>query len=217
MDRETGELGVAVQTYWFGVGSVVPWVEPGVGAVATQSFVEVKYGHKGLALMREGLTPSETLEELLSGDEDSDSRQVAMIDASGKVAAHNGTDCVRAFGQVTGDAVSCQANMMENATVWDAMLQAYRSTSGDIAVRMMAALRAAEAEGGDMRGRQSAAMLVAPPEGEQWERTDGHTRTTIPSLLWMSSNGYCTSTKRGGRSAKPAIVPTKRTMKGPWS
>ena len=171
LDRETGELGVAVQTYWFGVGSIVPWVEPGIGAVATQSFVEPSYGPKGLDLMRVGMDASDALEELLTADEGREARQVAFVDARGNVAAHSGSGCVVAFGNVAGDAVSCQANMMEKDTVWDAMLAAYASTTGDLAARMMAALKAAEAEGGDVRGRQSAAMLIAPAEGEPWDRS----------------------------------------------
>jgi uncharacterized Ntn-hydrolase superfamily protein len=171
LDRETGELGVAVQTYWFGVGSIVPWVEPGVGAVATQSFVEPSYGPEGLDLMRAGKVAGDALEELLGADEGRESRQVAFVDARGNVAAHSGSACVVAFGNVAGDAVSCQANMMEKDTVWNAMLAAYSSTTGDLAARMMAALRAAEGEGGDMRGRQSAAMLIAPGEGRPWDRS----------------------------------------------
>jgi uncharacterized Ntn-hydrolase superfamily protein len=171
LDRETGDLGVAVQTYWFGVGTMVPWVEPGVGAIATQSFVEPSYGPKGLDLMRSGRDAPAALNELLAADEGREARQVAFVDARGNVAAHSGSGCVVAFGNVAGDAVSCQANMMERDTVWDAMLAAYTSTTGDIAARMMAALKAAEAEGGDMRGRQSAAMLIAPGEGEPWDRS----------------------------------------------
>ena len=171
LDRDTGELGVAVQTYWFGVGSIVPWVEPGVGAVATQSFAEPSYGPKGLDLMRSGRDAPGALSEILEEDEGRESRQVAFVDANGTVAAHSGSGCVRAYGNIAGDAVSCQANMMERDTVWDAMLSAYASTSGDLAARMMAALRAAEGEGGDMRGRQSAAMLIAPGEGKPWDRS----------------------------------------------
>jgi uncharacterized Ntn-hydrolase superfamily protein len=171
LDRTSGQLGVAVQTYWFGVGSIVPWIEPGVGAIATQSFVEPSYGPKGLDLMRAGADADDALRELLAVDEGREARQVAFVDARGNVAAHSGSGCVVAFGNVAGDAVSCQANMMEKDTVWDAMLAAYSSTTGDLAGRMMAALKAAEAEGGDMRGRQSAAMLIAPGEGEPWDRS----------------------------------------------
>jgi len=169
-DRETGELGVAVQTRYFGVGSVVPWAEPGVGAVATQSFAEISYGPKGLALMRDGASAADALSRLVAEDDGERMRQVAMVDASGGVAVHTGSGCVRAAGSVTGDAASAQANMMERDTVWGAMLEAYASATGDLADRLMAALRAAEGEGGDMRGRQSAALLVVPAAGDPWTR-----------------------------------------------
>ncbi len=171
-DPATGELGVAVQTYWFGVGSMVPWLEPGVGAVATQSFVEPSYGPKGLDLMRSGAGAPNALATLLAADEGRELRQVAMVDANGVVSAHTGDLCCEAAGNVAGDNVSCQANMMEKDTVWAAMLAAYTKASGDLADRMMAALLAAEAEGGDIRGRQSAALRVVPGPGAQpWERS----------------------------------------------
>jgi uncharacterized Ntn-hydrolase superfamily protein len=171
-DPETGELGVAVQTYWFAVGNGVPWLEPGVGAVATQSFVEVSYGPLGLGLMRAGKTAGEALQELLAADEGRELRQVAMVDAQGGVAVHTGDRCCEAAGHTTGDNVSCQANMMEKPTVWPAMMDAYSNATGDIADRMMAALVAAESEGGDIRGRQSAAMVVVPgPGAKPWERS----------------------------------------------
>lgn len=169
-DAETGELGVAVQTRWFGVGSMVPWAEPGVGAVATQSFAEISYGPKGLALMRDGAPAAEALERLRGEDEGRETRQVAMVDAAGTVAVFTGSGCVAEAGSATGDAVTAQANMMERATVWDAMLGAYEGGTGDLADRLMAALRAAQGEGGDMRGRQSAALVVVPAEGDPWTR-----------------------------------------------
>lgn len=149
----------------------MPWAESGVGAVATQSFVEVSYGPCGLDLMREGKTAREALETLLTGDEGRERRQVAMIDAAGGVAVHTGNACVEAAGHAIGESVSCQANMMENGTVWDAMLGAYTDSSGDFASRMLAALERAEGEGGDIRGRQSAAMMVVPGSGERWSRS----------------------------------------------
>ncbi len=167
-DPATGELGVAVQTRWFNVGETVPWAEPGVGAVATQSFSEKSYGPLGLARMREGASASEALEALLAADPDREVRQVGMVDGSGRSAAFTGARCVAAAGQLTADDLSIQANMMERPTVWPAMGEAYRSTGGDLADRLMAALRAAEAEGGDVRGRQSAALLVVPASGPAW-------------------------------------------------
>jgi uncharacterized Ntn-hydrolase superfamily protein len=169
-DPESGELGVAVQTRFFGVGSVVPWAEPGVGAVATQSFAEISYGPKGLALMREGASAAESLQRLRDDDPGVETRQVAMIDANGAVAVFTGTACVAEAGSAADEAVSAQANMMERDTVWGGMLAAYASASGDLAERLVAALFAAEDEAGDIRGRQSAALVVVPAEGDAWTR-----------------------------------------------
>jgi uncharacterized Ntn-hydrolase superfamily protein len=168
-DPATGELGVAVQTRWFNVGETVPWAEPGVGAVATQSFSEKSYGPLGLARMREGASAPDALEALVKDDPGREVRQVGMVDASGRSAAFTGSRCVAAAGHVTADDVSIQANMMERPTVWPAMAEAFHSTAGGHLVdRLMAALRAAEAEGGDVRGRQSAALLVVPASGPAW-------------------------------------------------
>jgi uncharacterized Ntn-hydrolase superfamily protein len=172
-DQATGELGVAVQSRYFGVGSVVPWAEPGVGAVATQSFTDERYGPLGLALMRDGYSAPEALRALLAGDDDAPLRQVAMVDATGTVAAHTGSRCVAAAGQAGDEGVSAQANMMERDTVWGAMIAAYGSADGSLAERLVAALQAAEAEGGDIRGRQSAALIVVSGtrEDPSWRRT----------------------------------------------
>lgn len=171
-DPNTGELGVAVQSRWFSVGSVVPWAEPGVGAVATQSFAEITYGPHGLDLMREGASAQEALDTLMARDQHPEGRQVAIVDDRGRVAVHTGSKCVEAAGHVVGDGVSCQANMMERDTVWGAMLDTYGSARGDLPDRLMAAMRAAEGEGGDMRGRQSASLLIVGGEraGRPWER-----------------------------------------------
>ena len=165
LDPATGELGVAVQTRWFAVGAICPWVEPGVGAVATQSFVEPAYGPRTLALLREGVDPAEALARQLAADEGREVRQVGIVDAEGRTATHTGSRCVAAALHAVGDGVSCQANMMARDTVPGAMLEAYRGATGDLADRLLAALVAAEAEGGDIRGRQSAVLLVAPGPG----------------------------------------------------
>ncbi len=169
-DPETGELGVAVQSHWFSVGSTVPWAEAGVGAVATQSFVDPSYGKLGLEMMRAGRTAPEALAGLLAADSASQVRQVAMIDTQGKVAAHTGDKCIAAAGHSVGENFSVQANMMEKDTVWPAMARAYRETKGDLAERMLAALEAAEAQGGDIRGKQSAALIVVSGKstGRPW-------------------------------------------------
>lgn len=167
-DPLNGALGVAVQSHYFSVGGVVPWAEAGVGAVATQAMGEPSYGPLGLELMRAGKSAAEALRALIAADAGEATRQVAMVDARGGVAAHTGTRCIAEAGHRTGDGVSVQANMMERATVPDAMIAAYAAASGDLAERMLAALDAAEAQGGDIRGRQSAAMLVTGGDGPWW-------------------------------------------------
>ena len=161
-DPANGELGVAVASRWFAVGNVVPWVEPGVGAVATQSFTEIDHGPNGLRLMRDGRSAAEALAAVLAEDAGAPVRQVGMVDATGRAAAHTGAACVRFASHLTGDGVAVQANMMERATVPAAMLEAFAGSGGDLASRLLAALVAAESEGGDVRGRQSAALVVAP-------------------------------------------------------
>lgn len=159
-DPQTGELGVAVQSHYFSVGSVVPWAEAGVGAVATQSFVEVSYGPLGLELMKAGKTAPQALEALLASDEARDVRQVAMIDADGNVAAHSGKKCIADAGHISGKNYSVQANLMANDKIWPAMSQAFENSKGTLAERMLAALEAAQKAGGDIRGEQSAAMVI---------------------------------------------------------
>jgi len=159
-DKETGQLGVAVQSHWFSVGLLVPWVEAGVGAVATQSFVEVSYGPLGLELMRSGKSAEEALSALVSADKNEDVRQVAMVDAQGRVAAHTGKNCIPEAGHFIGDGFTCQANLMLKNTVWDAMAKTFQNTKGELADRLVAALEAAQNEGGDIRGKQSAALIV---------------------------------------------------------
>lgn len=169
-DADTGELGVAVQSHWFSVGSVVSWAQPDVGAVATQSIAEPAYGPRALERLAEGQGAQQALAELLAEDPQSNVRQVAVVDAQGGVAAHTGGNCIPFAGHETGDSFSCQANLMASEAVWPAMAEAYRSADGDLAARMLAALDAAEAAGGDVRGRQSAALVVVSAEGEPWRK-----------------------------------------------
>jgi len=170
-DPASGQLGVAVQSHWFSVGPIVPWAEAGVGAVATQSIVEVSYGPLGLELMRAGKSAPDALRSLLATDQQASVRQVAMIDAQGRVAAHTGEHCIAEAGHYIGNQFSAQANLMLKNTVWNAMAKAFEATRGELADRMLAALEAAEAEGGDIRGRQSAAIIVVTgkPTGRPWE------------------------------------------------
>jgi uncharacterized Ntn-hydrolase superfamily protein len=163
-DPETGQMGVAVQSHWFSVGSVVTWGEAGVGVVATQAFAEPSYGPLGLDLMRGGRSATDALAALMSIDAQADRRQVAMIDASGVIATHTGEKCIAEAGHHRGETFSAQANMMLRETVWAAMAKAFESSTGDFVDKLLAALDAAEDEGGDIRGRQSAAVLVVSAE-----------------------------------------------------
>jgi uncharacterized Ntn-hydrolase superfamily protein len=190
-DPVTGEVGVAVQSHWFAVGQIVPWAEAGVGAVATQSFVDPTYGKLGLDLLRAGRTAPDTLRALLGGDASCEVRQVAVIDATGTVATFTGARDIVAAGGIAGNAtgsatIPCgsaggtisygrdfavQANLMANDKVWPAMAKAYAETKGDLADRMLAALDAAQSVGGDIRGKQSAALIVVAGKasGRPWQ------------------------------------------------
>jgi uncharacterized Ntn-hydrolase superfamily protein len=169
-DSATGTIGVAVQSHWFSVGSVVSFAEAGVGAVATQSFVDPSYGPLGLTLMRTGRTAPDALQALLAGDSGREVRQVGMVDAQGRAATHTGNLCIPSAGGQSGAGYVVQANLMEKASVWPAMARAFEAARGDLADRMLAALDAAETEGGDIRGRQSAALVVvkAASTGRPW-------------------------------------------------
>lgn len=166
-DAETGELGGAVQSHWFSVGSVVLWAEPGIGAVATQSFVDPAYGPLGLHLMRSGKDASQALEALVGIDEHANVRQVGMVDANSGVANFTGDKAIIEYCDFLGDGFAVQANLMWKSTVCEAMAAAYESTDGDLGERLMAALEAGEAEGGDIRGKQSAALLVVSGDRTQ--------------------------------------------------
>lgn len=171
-DPVSGRFGVAIQTCWPFVGAGCPWVESGVGAVATQSYTEVAHGPNGLARLRSGEAPVEALAALLATDPDAAVRQVGIVDGDGRAAAHTGDRCVTAAGHATAEGVSIQANMMERATVWPAMLATWTATAGDDFVdRLLAVLRSAEGEGGDIRGRQSAVLIVSGrPDEAAWKR-----------------------------------------------
>ncbi len=201
-DPQTGQMGVAVQSHWFSVGQIVPWAEAGVGAVATQSFVDPSYGKLGLDLLRTGKSAPDALRGLLSADDACEVRQVGMVDANGNVATFTGGRDIQAAGGIAANMtsskqVSCgaaggtlivgrdfavQANLMANDKVWPAMAKAYGETKGDLAEGMLAALDAAQAVGGDIRGKQSAALVIvnAKPSGKSWQdrvfdlRVDDH-------------------------------------------
>jgi uncharacterized Ntn-hydrolase superfamily protein len=163
-DPATGELGIAVQSSYFSVGTDVSWAAAGVGAIATQSIVEASYGPRGLELLRAGQSAKQALDELVEQDPGRELRQVAFVDAKGRTAAFTGAACVPARGQAFGDECSVQGNMLQSDAVWQAMIPAFESATGSLADRLMAALLGAEAAGGDVRGRQSAALLVVPAD-----------------------------------------------------
>ena len=184
-DPATGEMGVAVQSHWFAVGQIVPWAEAGVGAVATQSFVDPAYGKLGIELLRTGKSAPETLRGLLAADGACDVRQVAMVDPNGNVATFTGAHDIQAAGGIAGGGspaqISCgtlttgrdfavQANLMSNDRIWPAMAKAYSESKGDLADRILDALDAAQAAGGDIRGKQSAAIIIvkAKSSGKRW-------------------------------------------------
>jgi uncharacterized Ntn-hydrolase superfamily protein len=171
-DPQTGECGVAVQSHWFSVGSVVTWGRAGVGAVATQSIADPAYGPRLLDALAKGEDPGRALERLVHADEQGRFRQVACVRADGATAVHTGDGCIPCAGHETGAGFSAQANMMAGEEVWPAMARAFEAARGSLARRLVKALDAAEAAGGDARGRQSSALLVVPAKGEEWDRVE---------------------------------------------
>lgn len=169
-DPETGELGVAVQSRAFNTGAVVPWGAPGVGVVATQSYTDPAYGPLGLDLLRAGKSPEQALAALVAADDDSAYRQVAILDAEGRVAVHVGAACIPAAGCAVGDGFGAQANMVDSERVWESMAEAFERADGPLAERLLAALDAAEDAGGDWRGRQAGGIVVVGADGQSWER-----------------------------------------------
>ena len=171
-DSITGEMGVAVQSHWFSVGTEVTWGEAGVGVVATQSFVNPSFGPRGLALLKNGLTAQQAVDMLIKNDNAPDVRQLAICDSKGNVAAWTGKKCIPPAGDIQGNGFSCQANLMSTDKVWPAMATAFAKSKGQpLAERLITALEAGQAAGGDIRGRQSAAILVVKgkPTGKIWE------------------------------------------------
>jgi uncharacterized Ntn-hydrolase superfamily protein len=162
-DPETGRFGVAVQSHYLGVGPVVPWLEAGVGAVATQATVNIAFGPIGLELLRSGMSAEQAVAALVAGDASPQVRQLGVVDAEGRAAAHTGTDCIPAAGHLVRDGFTVQGNLLSRDTCWKAMAAAYedgQSEGTPFVERLLRALEAAEREGGDVRGRQSAAIMV---------------------------------------------------------
>ena len=164
-DPETKELGIAVQSKFLGVGSVVPWAKAGVGAIATQSYANTSYGPKGLELMATGKTAQETLDALTSEDEQKEFRQAGIVDANGNVATFTGEKCYDWAGGITGDYFAAQGNILVSEETVQAMGRTFLETSGTLAKRLLNALDAGQDAGGDSRGMQSAALLVVKEQG----------------------------------------------------
>ena len=169
-DTDTGEMGVAVQSHWFSVGTIVAWGEAGVGVVATQSFVNPAFGPDGIELMKQGMSADNVLDKLIGDDEGRDLRQLAVLDVNGNVKAYTGKNCIYGAGHIVGENYSVQANLMLNDKVWSAMSEAFENSTGPLAERMVAALEAGENAGGDIRGKQSACLLIVRGEatGNLW-------------------------------------------------
>lgn len=170
-DSVTGEMGIAVQSHWFSVGSLVGWGEAGVGVIATQSFVNPAYGPDGLKLLKEGKSPEEVVKILTEADSGRNVRQLAVLDTKGRSASYTGKNCIQGAGNIADKNFSVQANLMLNDKVWPAMAKTFKETKGQLAERMIAALEAAQAVGGDIRGKQSASILIvkATSTGKIWE------------------------------------------------
>lgn len=171
IDPVTGDMGVAVQSHWFSVGSLVIWGEAGVGVIATQSFINVSFGTRGLEMLKKGFSPQQAVDSLIASDPGRDVRQLAILDKNGNVAVYTGKNCIQFAGHKKGKGYSVQANLMASNTVWPAMAEAFENTKAPLAERMLAALQAAQNEGGDIRGKQSAALMVvrAKSTGNVWE------------------------------------------------
>jgi len=187
-DSATGEIGVAVQSHWFSVGTAVSWAEAGAGAVATQSFTNRSFGIRGLNLLRNGLTAQQALDSLLATDEGRDVRQVAIVDVNGNVAVHTGKNCIDHAGHIKGNGFSVQSNMMLTTKVPAAMATAFEKSKGKVlAERLLSSLDAAQAAGGDIRGKQSAAILIVPAKSrnQPWNerlldlRVDDHSNPLV--------------------------------------
>ena len=189
IDKRSGEMGVAVQSHWFSVGSVVTWAEAGVGIVATQASVEVSYGPLGLALMKGGKTPQQALKSLLATDPRPEVRQVAMLDSRGRVAVHTGRRCIPEARHETGRGFSVQANIMRNRRVWRAMAGSFRKSKGSLAERLM--LRARERRAG-RRGPQGEAVRRDPGR-------EGHRAAARPGTTGSWTSGSRTTRSRSSR------------------
>ncbi len=170
-DPQTGELGIAVASKYFSVGSVVPWAEAGVGAIATQAWVNYDYGIVGLELLKAGLAPQEVIDSLTAADPNSERRQVGVIDFNGTAATYTGSECIDWAGGIIGKNCAVQGNILVSDSVVIKMVAAFENTQGNLADRLLAALLAGDSAGGDARGKQSAALyVVQKTEGLRYDR-----------------------------------------------
>jgi uncharacterized Ntn-hydrolase superfamily protein len=165
VDLEAQQWGVAVQSKFLSVGSVVPWAEPEVGAIATQAFANPRYGPNGLQLLREGLSAQEVVDRLTSEDDGRDHRQLGVVDAKGRAATYTGAECMDWAGGHTGEGYAAQGNILVSKETVDALAETFEATSGPLAVRLIDCLAAAQEAGGDSRGQQSSALLVVQRDG----------------------------------------------------
>ena len=164
-DLDTGQWGVATQSKFLAVGSVVPWAEPRVGAIATQAYANPRYGSEGLGLLREGLSAEEVVQRLTAADEGRDQRQVGVVDREGRSASFTGAECLDWAGGRTGPCYAAQGNILVSAATVGAIAETFESSTGTLAERLLDCLDAAQAAGGDRRGQQSAALLVVEQDG----------------------------------------------------
>src|SRR5256884_1013999 len=164
-DLDARQWGGATQSKFLAVGSVVPWAEPEVGAIATQAYANPRYGPEGLALLRDGLSAEEVVERLTSADEGRDHRQLGVVDGQGRAASYTGSECMEWAGGRTGDCYAAQGNILVSAETVDAIAETFESSSGPLATRLLDCLDAAQAAGGDRRGQQSAALLIVEKDG----------------------------------------------------
>jgi uncharacterized Ntn-hydrolase superfamily protein len=171
-DLEAGQWGVAVQSKFLGVGAVVPWAEPHVGAVATQAFANPRYGPDGLALLREGLSAEAAVERLTSADDGSAERQLGIVDGEGRSATFTGAECNEWAGGRAGSGYAAQGNILVSEATVDALAETFEASTGTLATRLLDCLDAAQAAGGDSRGQQSAALLVVQRDGGYAELSD---------------------------------------------
>jgi uncharacterized Ntn-hydrolase superfamily protein len=172
-DLEAGQWGVAVQSKFLSVGSVVPWAEPGVGAIATQAYANPRYGPNGLALLRGGKSAQEAVDELTAADDGREQRQLGIVDAKGRAATYTGGECYDWAGGRTGEAYAAQGNILVSAETVDALVETFEGSGGKpLAERLLDCLAAAQAAGGDKRGQQSASLLIVERDGGYAQLSD---------------------------------------------